>query len=294
MFASGILALTLTGCDGAPASATVASSPAPPTADGSEPAAAGPSAPSAGPSAPKRQEQVAVGDDSRVVDLFVPALAAGVKAPLLLLLHASGESPFVMEQTARAGELAAREGVVVALPPARERRWDALVSSGDPITPSGDAAYLLGLIDRLGEELPIDQDRVFVAGFSIGAVMSERMACEFADRVTAVALNAGAPWSDTCAPSRPLSILVLHGSQDTTFRIGLAVSVVERWRVADGCLGAPAVIRLSDIATAEVNEHCDKGVTVQFVRYEGLSHRWLTLPDATDLMWQFFAAQEPR
>jgi len=293
------LGLSLIACGESPLatpSASVAGSPSPSSTGEASTSSAPSPKPSPTPaaaSAPKRQESIAVGDDERVVDLFVPAMPAGTDAPLLVLLHASGESPFVMASESHAGELAARAGVIVALPPAPGRRWDATVSSGDPITPSGDATYILGLIDRLAVDLPVDAGRVFVAGFSVGAVMSERMACQFADRVTAVALNAGAPWSDECAPSRPVPILVMHGTEDSTFRIGLAGQVVARWRAADRCTGEPVVTRLSDIATSERNDDCADGAAVQFVRYQGAGHRWFADPDATEVMWSFFAAAAP-
>jgi poly(3-hydroxybutyrate) depolymerase len=91
-----------------------------------------------------------------------------------------------------------------------------------------------------------------------------------------------------------LSILVLHGTADSTFRIGLATAVVDRWRAANGCRGNPVEARLSDIASSEISGDCDAGVTVEFVRYEGSGHRWLANPDATDVIWDFFAAQAAR
>ena len=297
-----VIGLTLIACEGglvpATPGASVAGVSSGPTsshgASTATPSTPAPSRTAPAASAPKRQESVAVGDDERVVDLFVPPTPAGTRAPLLVLLHASGESPFLMASESHAGELAAREGVIVALPPALGRRWDGMVSAGDPITPSADATYILGLVDRLAAELPVDRGRVFVAGFSIGAVMSERIACQFADRVTAVALNAGAPWSDTCSPPRPLPILVMHGTEDSTFRIALASQVVERWRAADRCSGDAVVTKLSDIATSELNDHCADDVEVQYVRYEGAGHRWFADPDATDVMWSFFSAAAPR
>ena len=239
-------------------------------------------------------ESIAVAADERVVELFVPPTATGEKAPLLVLLHASGENSLAMAAQSRAGELAAREGVIVALPPALGRSWDGKVSAVDPMTPSADAAYIVGLIDHLVAELPIDRGRVFLAGFSMGAVMSERIACQFADRVTAVALNAGAPWSDECSPTRPVPILVMHGTVDQTFPITLAAQVVDRWLTADACLGAPVVTHLSDIATSELYDTCADGVEVQFVRYAGVGHRWFSDPFATDVLWSFFASVAPR
>jgi polyhydroxybutyrate depolymerase len=233
--------------------------------------------------------RVTVGDDERVIDLLVPTLPPGKTAPLLILLHAAGESVFAMERETNAAALAERAGAIVALPPARGRGWNVMVAASDPITPSTDIAYVAGLIDRLTDEYPVDPRRVFVAGFSMGAVASGRIACEFADRVTAVALNAGAPWSNECDPVRPVPILVMHGTADRTFDISLADALVARWRELDGCRGAPVVSTLSDIATSEVNADCTAGTSVQYVRYLGSGHRWLQDPNATDVMWSFFA-----
>jgi polyhydroxybutyrate depolymerase len=295
--ASGILVwgLVLAGCGGptSPIEPSVGPIGSPPesVAAPTAPTTASPVAPSpAGTSAPKRQESIAIGDDERVVDLFIPSLPSGSTVPLLVLLHANGESPFVMEQESRIGQLAEREGVIVALPPALEHRWVVMVSPGDPITPSADADYVAGLIERLEHDMPVDPGRVFVAGFSMGAVLTERMACQHADLVAAVALNAGAPWSDECSPSRPLPILVMHGTADTTFRIALAGEVVTRWRELDGCSGTAITTQVSDVAISELNEDCADGTAVEFVRYTGSGHRWLANPDATDVLWQFFQA----
>jgi poly(3-hydroxybutyrate) depolymerase len=82
----------------------------------------------------------------------------------------------------------------------------------------------------------------------------------------------------------------MHGTEDTTFRIELAGQVVARWRAVDQCTGDPVISQLSDIASSELNEHCADAVTVRYVRYEGAGHRWFADPDATEVMWSFFAA----
>ena len=250
------------------------------------PSAASTAAPSVT-AAPKRQASIAIGSDERVVDLLEPAASPGRTYPLLILLHANGESPFVMESESGIGVLSARESLFVALPPAPDHRWKAIVSAGDPVEPSPDATYVIGLIDRLVSEWPIDTGRVFVAGFSMGAVLSERLACQAADRIAGVVVNAGAPWSDECSPSAPVSILVMHGTGDGTFRIALAGEVVARWRTLDRCSGAPVVAQLSATATSELNDDCAGGSAVRYVRYQGAGHRWFSDPDATDLLWDF-------
>jgi polyhydroxybutyrate depolymerase len=213
-------------------------------------------------------------------------MPAGQQAPLIVLLHPNGGSPFSIEKLSQIGVLAARENVIVALPPAaaRGRFWDAM----NPESP--DEAYVVGLIDHLLTTLPIDPRRVFVAGFSMGAVLSERIACRFADRVAAVAIDAGSPWSVECAPTQPVSILIMHGTEDTTFPIEDATAMAEQWRSLDGCQGEPITTQLSPIAESALAAACDGGAAVQYVRYTGAIHQWFTNPDATELLWTFFQA----
>lgn len=231
-----------------------------------------------------RRDSISVAGDERTVDLYVPAILAGQQAPLIVLLHPNGGSPFSIEKLSQIGVLSARENVVVALPPAaaRGRFWDAM----NPDSP--DETYVVGLIDQLLTTLPIDPARVFVAGFSMGAVLSERIACRFADRVAAVALDAGSPWSDECTPTRPVSILIMHGTEDTTFPIEDATAMAQQWRSLDGCQGEPLTTQLSPIAESVLDADCEDGAAVQYVRYTGAIHQWFTDPDATELLWTFF------
>jgi poly(3-hydroxybutyrate) depolymerase len=224
------------------------------------------------------------------VELFEPVAVAGELLPLLILLHANGEGPLAMATESGAGALAAREHLVVALPPARGGFWNAQVCCGDPIEATPDGAYVGGLIDRLAKDLPIDRGRVFVAGFSMGAVLTEQVACLYAASVTAVALDAGAPWSDECNASEPVSVLVMHGTADGTIPIKEGRRVVARWQALDACTGDPVPTKLSDNASSWQNDDCAEGTSVQFVQY-GAGHRWFSDPDATEVLWRFFESR---
>ena len=118
---------------------------------------------------------------------------------------------------ADAAVLAEREGVIVALPPAEDQRWRALIYPGEPPTDSPDVAYVGGLIEQLSAAYPVDADRVYVAGWSMGGALTGRIACERADLVAAVAVVAGTDWGGTCEPARAVSVLVMHGTADRTF-----------------------------------------------------------------------------
>jgi polyhydroxybutyrate depolymerase len=240
--------------------------------------------------APKTQPTVKVGDDERLLDLFTPTLPPGERAPLIVLLHPLGGSPTTIIKTSRMDVLAAQERVIVAVPHSIRGMWDTLVPAGQPITPSRDIAYLDGLIDWLLGHTRADPQRVFVAGFSMGAVLADRVACQLADKVAAVAIDSGTPWSDECSPAQPVSVLILHGSDDGEFPISGATRLAAEWRELDGCSADPTASDVGSTGTATTVVGCQNGTAVELVRVEGAGHLWFTDPDATELAWQFFAA----
>lgn len=227
-------------------------------------------------------------DDERPVWLYIPELEPNERVPLLVLLHPLGGNAQLMARQAGAAELSGQHRVVVASPPAIDGRWRAEACCGEEITPSPDVAYIVGLVDRLIAEFPIDSKRVYVGGFSMGAVLADRLACEAADRFAAVAIVAGTPWSTECDPARPVSVFIMHGAGDSTFRLEEAEALAERWRRVSECADQPESISIAPNATARRSEGCAGGAGVEFVRVDDAGHQWFTDPSATELAWQFF------
>ncbi|HEY5642014.1 MAG TPA: hypothetical protein VIS31_03985 [Woeseiaceae bacterium] len=79
-----------------------------------------------------------------------------------------------------------------------------------------DVGFLKDLFERVARDLAVDPARFFVSGFSNGALMANRIGCEAAERIAAVALIGGRvePGFE-CTPSRPLPLLQVNGSADT-------------------------------------------------------------------------------
>lgn len=96
----------------------------------------------------------------------------------------------------------------------------------------------------------IDPGRVFVTGMSAGGFMANRLACDRADVVAAVAPVAGTLGSNVgCGPSRPVAVMEIHGTADPVVPYGggpmvgrggpidivAAPELASRWRAIDGC-----------------------------------------------------------
>lgn len=118
-------------------------------------------------------------------------------------------------------ELADREGFLAVYPAGTGRfkrrllTWNAGNCCGYAMDRRvDDAAFLAALIERLVKEGRADPKRVFMTGMSNGAMMAQRFACERADLVAAIAPVAGQLNVESCKPSRPVSVLMIHGLKD--------------------------------------------------------------------------------
>jgi polyhydroxybutyrate depolymerase len=105
---------------------------------------------------------------------------------------------------------------------------------------------------------PIDPQRVYIYGYSAGANMAHRMACENAERFAGIVAGAGLTLGDPqlCVPSIPISVLQFHskGDEVVLFEGGNfgdrtadpgnpacdypgAIELLTRWADLNGCVG---------------------------------------------------------
>jgi polyhydroxybutyrate depolymerase len=79
-----------------------------------------------------------------------------------------------------------------------------------------DVAFIRALIDRVTRQYAIDPHRVYAAGMSNGAMMTELLGCRLANGVAAIAPVAGPmpePLEAGCRPARPVPVLEIHGTR---------------------------------------------------------------------------------
>lgn len=222
----------------------------------------------------------------------VPSGITAERAPLLVVLHGALSNGATVELFSGWSAYADAHGFIVAYPQARPLGWAGV---WDPYTNgSDDVAFVDDVVDDIAATWCVDEHRVHADGWSNGAVMSQRMACEAAHTFASVSsYGGGTPTllgiADGCHPSRPISVAMLTGQLDFTYA-GLAQNTLE-WR---GVLGCPSTARRTfDRYGTSRAFSCPGGAEVLSRVVYLTSHNWplgAQAEDQRDRMWAFFTA----
>lgn len=286
---------------------------------------------------------VAFEGDEYPVLVHVPAVSTRRALPLVLDLHGSNANASSQAAISGLHEIADRERFIVAEPQGAiefpqtlpEGNW-AWNVPGVPLTsgtyPPADArddvAYLRTVVTALDAAGCVDDRRVYATGFSGGGRMASALACHAADVFAAIAPVAGlraghaaaddlsAPMDATCEPSRAVSVITFHGTDDFVNpylgnadpRWGYTVqAAVDRWRELDSCAPRVTERAVSDAVTSFTWKKCARGADVVLYEIDGGGHTWPgTAVDlsplgtvnmdisASAVMWDFFSHHKKR
>jgi polyhydroxybutyrate depolymerase len=243
--------------------------------------------------------QLLFGGLPRTYQLHVPA---GQPAGLVISLHGAGQTGADLAGITNYNAVADQHGFVVAYPDGVDFSWaDGRGASVPDRQGVDDVGFIVALVDRLSREYGIPPGHVFATGMSAGAFMTTRLACERADVFSAIAPVAGTLGvAFPCAPSRPVSVMQVHGTADPVVPFGggtmlgrggysdivAAPAMAQRWRDLDGCGGAPAE-NVAGAVHRFTSAGCAGGSEVDFVQVDGGGHTWLV--DSSQASGRFFA-----
>jgi polyhydroxybutyrate depolymerase len=169
-----------------------------------------------------------------------------------------------------------------------------------------DIGFMNRLIDSMYVRHNIDLSRVYVCGFSMGAIMSNRLACSLPHRVAAIAPVCGAlssPDLESCDPGRAFPVMMMNSTVDqlvpyapaTTPTLSSAQQTLDFWNQNNNNTDS-TVTAMPDTQNDTIN--VDKiaftggGAPVNMWKQNNAGHQWLYTPvndiDATTEIWLFF------
>ena len=156
-----------------------------------------------------------------------------------------------------------------------------------------DVGFLKRLVTDVSGKFRVDSERIYITGFSNGAMMANRIACEASDLFAAVALVGGRvePGFE-CMPQNALPLLQINGGKDSAvpfdgrpsdggYLFASTVSIEEHWTDAQACAAARTEWSLPAIAGQNVQCTIACGDTdspmIDCIWPEG-NHRWPGTP----------------
>jgi polyhydroxybutyrate depolymerase len=234
----------------------------------------------------------------RQFDLQVPPDHDGeTPIPLVLAFHGWTLSSQIQAQMSDMSAVANERGFVVAYPQGiGDGSWNVGSCCGDAFEGQvDDVGFALALVENIGDEMCIDTNRVYSTGFSNGGMMSHLLGCVASDVFAAIGPVAGVimiPDAE-CNPSRPVPVMHLHGTADSSVAYGgngmvPHISVpgsTDGWVARNGCDPDPTVVFQEDDVTCERWGGCGgDGAEVVLCSIAGMGHCWPGDPQCLGLM----------
>lgn len=232
------------------------------------------------------------------------------RLPLVIALHGDNGSARQMQRLTGLDRLADEEGFFVVYPEGTgwgnfpPRGWNAGTCCGYAQNAKvDDAGFIAALIDHLIKTQPVDARRVYATGISNGAMMAHAATCALSDRIAAIAAVSGALTVAVCEPQLPVSVIMLHGTEDdyVPYEGGpsarepdgrmdpSAHTVAAFWAEHNGCRTEPKRIEDKN-QIQELYPGCQQGAVVVLHSLVGAGHGWPH--QASRLIWDFFARQQ--
>ncbi len=280
-------------------------------------------------SGPDPEHTLVVDGVSRTYRVHVPRhYKATVPVPLLLAFHGAGSNSEDMASLTGLDKVADRAGFLAVYPQGIEYRWHAGLSTGSTAAQVDDLGFVRALLTQFESDYAVDRQRVYATGFSNGAFFSQRLACAMTADFAAVASVSGQmsqAISAACKPTRPISVLLVHGTADpivpydggnmegSTGNALLSVAATAAfWEQADACPGGgSSVNKLHDASPTdgthvrrEAHTGCAAGTEVTLYTVDQGGHTWPDGPqydrvmiigkvshalDASAAIWEFLA-----
>ena len=219
--------------------------------------------------------------------------------PLVINMHGLGSNAYEQLFYSQFNQVGDTAGIILVYPNGYNNTWNIAFDVG-----VDDVGFISALIDTLSDNYNIDQSRVYATGMSMGGFMSHRLACQLNDRIAAIASVTGTLAYPGCNPERPVPVLQIHGTADSTVPSLLVPPTMGVWINQNDCLDTTTT-ELPDTDTTDqctvtksVYAPCDDDVEVILYTVNGGGHTWPGAPieigvtnydiDGSVEIWNFF------
>ncbi|MDD5729847.1 MAG: PHB depolymerase family esterase [Candidatus Omnitrophica bacterium] len=250
---------------------------------------------------------------ARIYKVHVPAgYDRNNPLPVVIALHGGGGNAAGSIGFFKLNEKADKENFIVVYPEGTGKRVMGKVfgswNAGGCCPPAcvnkvDDVGFISKVIDTLEKDFKVDAKRIHAVGFSNGALMCYRLACELSDKIASIAVGGGQDSLNGCQPKSSVAILHFHGTKDKCApydggtcggcfadylnNLGIPADrsaslwqcrpvpeYINEWRVMDGCSASAKVVYQKGSATCISYSQCKDNTEVVLCTLEGSGHTW--------------------
>jgi polyhydroxybutyrate depolymerase len=253
-------------------------------------------------------DSIVSGGIYRSYRLYVPAMYNASNArPLIINMHGYTSNASAQQLYSNFGPIADTANFLMVFPQGTTYMGQPFWNAGISSSLVDDKGFIDHLIDSLKLAYNIDMNAVYATGMSNGGYMSQTLACELSNRITAIASVTGAMFPSqagtNCHATRPVPMMQIHGTADGTVPYNGSSSslpidsVVRHWVVRNGCNPVPTFSNVpntntTDGCTAEhyVYSNGASGSSVELYKIIGGAHTWPGAPFTVGITNQDFRA----
>lgn len=253
------------------------------------------------------EHEISMGGNVRTALIFKPQVAARDELlPVVIALHGGLGNAENMRDTTHLDQLGAREKFITVYPNGtglrflkNRRTWNAGRCCGPAVKKSiDDVTYLSRLIDDLVLNYHVDPKKVYVTGFSNGAMMAYRLACELPHKISAIVPVSGTLAMEHCSTASSVAILHIHGETDENVPVsggeGSRSVAGVKHRSIKGTMDMLLENRGCDSPEIEDVNHlsrsryeCRDGADIQLLLIKNTGHVWPEEISPNETVWDF-------
>ncbi len=154
--------------------------------------------------------------------------------PVMLHFHGWSRQGTLIVQHQRISGATRKRGVLLVAPNGLRKTWD-FWRSGSPDTP-----FARAVLDDVRARYPVDEDQIFVSGYSWGSNMAWRFVCEDGADIAALLAISGTLSQEEDCETAPREVRQVYGLDDTVLPFpyganGDQTHPVALWRGIYGC-----------------------------------------------------------
>lgn len=208
------------------------------------------------------------GVGQRQYAIHLPGTYNGVtKIPAIIAFHGRTSNPFFFEVNSQLSRVAAREGFAMLYP-----SWDASVMGED------DVIFTKDIVIDVTRKYAIDANRIYLLGFSNGALMTQRLITEEPGMFRAAAMISGFVKEEEIpqkqATPTPIPVMLMYGEKDKTVPYTSFSESMRYWTIRNGCALSPEQLEKNDQFVYYRYTFCMENATVQAYVIKDRGHIW--------------------